>query len=105
MPSITAVVIESSDQVCKGATVKADVDHIHFTDAQAVLLGHLFSYWGRIAKTAFQNAKEESDPSAKRAIEGKGMHYWNCAQELQNLIKTGDLPCHLGFQIRQQDSE
>lgn len=82
-----------------------DAKQADVTGEQTVALRQLVSIWGKTAKVALRDAAQETDPNAKRAIEGKGMCYWNCATELNTLIETGNLPSYFSLQIRQQDAE
>ncbi|MGE1493489.1 hypothetical protein [Pseudomonas aeruginosa] len=79
--------------------------HIGFSGPQRVLLDQLAQYWLRIAAVSKREAEANPNPDRKRGLEMRYMAHYNCAAELQNLLKTGELPSHLGFQVLAQKPE
>ncbi|WP_221768366.1 hypothetical protein, partial [Pseudomonas aeruginosa] len=79
--------------------------HIAFSGPQRVLLDQLAQYWLRIAAVSKREAEANPNPDQKRGLEMRYMAHYNCAAELQNLLQTGELPGHLGFQVLAQKPE
>ncbi|HGY3512918.1 TPA: hypothetical protein ACNVV1_006928, partial [Pseudomonas aeruginosa] len=79
--------------------------HIGFSGPQRVLLDQLAQYWLRIAAVSKREAEANPNPDRKRGLEMRYMAHYNCAAELQNLLQTGELPGHLGFQVLAQKPE
>ncbi|HIE2486078.1 TPA: hypothetical protein ACXLB5_006890, partial [Pseudomonas aeruginosa] len=81
------------------------LQHIGFSGPQRVLLDQLAQYWLRIAAVSKREAEGNPNPDRKRGLEMRYMAHYNCAAELQNLLQTGELPGHLGFQVLAQKPE
>ncbi|MGF2571990.1 hypothetical protein ACQUUB_32025, partial [Pseudomonas aeruginosa] len=81
------------------------LQYIGFSGPQRVLLDQLAQYWLRIAAVSKREAEATPNPDRKRGLEMRYMAHYNCAAELQNLLQTGELPGHLGFQVLAQKPE
>lgn len=75
-------------------------DRIKFSRSQQVLLEQLIANWKLTAQSSQRDAVAETDPIAKREMERKVRYFFGCAQELRQVLDTGDLPDCCGFQIR-----
>ncbi|HBN8473941.1 TPA: hypothetical protein L3709_006135 [Pseudomonas aeruginosa] len=92
-------------QYAEEPTTSDTLQHIGFSGPQRALLDQLAQYWLRIAAVSKREADANPNPDRKRGLELKYMAHYNCAAELQNLLQTGELPGHLGFQVLAQKPE
>ncbi|HCI4018109.1 hypothetical protein [Pseudomonas aeruginosa] len=92
-------------QYAKEPTTPDTLQYIGFSGPQRALLDQLAQYWLRIAAVSKREAEANPSPDRKRGLELRYMAHYNCAAELQNLLKTGELPGHLGFQVLAQKPE
>lgn len=92
-------------QYAEEPTTPDTLQYIGFSGPQCALLDQLAQYWLRIAALSKRDADANPNPDRKRGLELKYMAHYNCAAELQNLLKTGELPSHLGFQVLAQKPE
>ncbi|MFK1245254.1 hypothetical protein ACIUWX_31915 [Pseudomonas aeruginosa] len=92
-------------QYAEEPTTPDTLQYIGFSGPQRVLLDQLAQYWLRIAAVSKREAEANPNPDRKRGLEMRYMAHYNCAAELQNLLKTGELPGHLGFQVLAQKPE
>lgn len=65
----------------------------------------LVEKWKRIAAIKFKHAEGEETEFGKRFTEHGATCYFNCANELEHLIKTGNASFDLTAQILNQDLE
>ncbi|HGK6520506.1 hypothetical protein, partial [Pseudomonas aeruginosa] len=92
-------------QYAEQPTTPDTLQYIGLSGPQRALLDQLAQYWLRIAAVSKRDADANPNPDRKRELELKYMAHYNCAAELQNLLKTGELPSHLGFQVLAQKPE
>lgn len=59
-------------------------------------LAALFDTWLQRAKAKFQSARQEPDEKGRLQIEHGATCYFNCAQELLQLLQAGDMPADPG---------
>lgn len=65
----------------------------------------LIEKWKRTAAIKFKHAKGEETEFGRRFIEHGAICYFNCANELEHLIESGDSAFDLNLQILKQNSE
>ena len=65
----------------------------------------LVEQWKNIARKKFLDARGEETTFGKSFIEHGAVCYFNCATELENLIKAGDSAFDLDLQVLKKDSE
>lgn len=58
-------------------------------------LAALCDTWLQRAKAKFQSARQEPDEKGRLQIEHGATCYFNCAQELLQLLQAGDMPADL----------
>lgn len=76
---------------CKRSFDNKKTEAFVLTQKQSVPeLVSLVEKWKRIAAIKFEHAKGEETDFGKRFIEHGAVCYFNCANELEQLIKTGD---------------
>ncbi|HHG4749871.1 TPA: hypothetical protein ACWV9D_000452 [Pseudomonas aeruginosa] len=92
-------------QYAEEPTTPDTLQYIGFSGPQRALLDQLAQYWLRIAAVSKREAEANPNPDRKRGLEMRYMAHYNCAAELQNLLQTGELPGHLGFQVLAQKPE
>ncbi|MEA8532218.1 hypothetical protein PZS75_30510, partial [Pseudomonas aeruginosa] len=94
-----------SSPAAEESTTPDTLQYIGFSGPQRALLDQLAQYWLRIAAVSKREAEANPNPDRKRGLELRYMAHYNCAAELQNLLQTGELPGHLGFQVLAQKPE
>ncbi|MBN0112682.1 hypothetical protein JTL59_33640, partial [Pseudomonas aeruginosa] len=92
-------------QYAEQPTTPDTLQYIGLSGPQRALLDQLAQYWLRIAAVSKREAEANPNPDRKRGLEMRYMAHYNCAAELQNLLQTGELPGHLGFQVLAQKPE
>ncbi|MBN0098803.1 hypothetical protein JTL61_35710, partial [Pseudomonas aeruginosa] len=78
-----------SSPAAEESTTPDTLQYIGFSGPQRALLDQLAQYWLRIAAVSKRDADANPNPDRKRELELKYMAHYNCAAELQNLLKTG----------------
>lgn len=65
----------------------------------------LASKWESVARNKFISASGEEHEIHRRFIEHGAICYYNCATQLRELIKAGDVALDLGTEVLQEDGE
>ena len=68
-------------------------------------LQNLIEKWQRIAAKKFKDAKFEKTDFGKQFVEHGAVCYFNCANDLQNLIKSGDSCFDLSLKVLDQNAK
>lgn len=76
------------------------MQRITYNRPQRALLQQLIDNWRGAARTAQSDAKLIRDAVDARLMERHAAHLLVCADELQTVLDTGDLPLSWGYQVR-----
>ncbi len=66
---------------------------------------NLVKQWLHIAKIKFLHSEDEKEKIHQKFIQHGAICYFNCARQLQGLIKSGDMPLDFNLEVLKQNPE